>query len=149
KRVPHSIQHFMAHTIAVPVRFHFETIPCNWYLGTASPIGYLWTYGEDSIVLVVKSPPKYAGLRINFGVTALAARLIERLPREDKRLHMSERALNQMVRKQLGSEVLEIILCDHSEGDYPKNRKIDPWTLRDEFLRVPKGSQALLKFLNR
>jgi hypothetical protein len=158
----------MAHLIQLPVEMKFEVEPAVWHVGTAIPAGWHFSmYGRDEPLLRVVEPVEFRGLenvvdqqllsedlrtRID-AVVNLESREEEGVNNWRNRERHILRRLKKRIAEEFANDQIEVLICDrprHLLDNYKTAyRRVNPWTMRDEFLRTKSSVASLAEFLNK
>lgn len=149
--------HIVAH-IWIPFAFEVSLTPAEWSLAEVVLSGWSGSYptfkllvGAERLRLMGPGPPPGALEALGeLGPEAQRyARLLER-----RLVHLSpnasSRRISNAITQKFGASRLEALICEPVEGPEPaRPGKVDPWLIRDEFLRLKRDTVTLVSFLNR
>ena len=156
----------MAHVIQLPVELKFEIEPTAWHVGTAVPAGWWFSmYSRDEPLFKVVEPTQFRGLEQpleqEFLSEDLRARILaaveaqSRPEEEENNWRKRERRILKRLKKRIPEEFahneIEILICERPKHLWDVDeayRRVDPWRMRDEFLRA-RTLASLAEFLNK
>jgi hypothetical protein len=121
----------MAHNVDVPIVFEFHPYPASWRVATATIAGWTPRAKKRSVQATVEQ----GGTR--FLVDLDLWPLLKTL----KPLQESSDTI------ELVGYPVELLVCRVKLRAV--RRQADPWTMREEFLRLKQDTKALLAFLNQ
>jgi hypothetical protein len=129
----------MAHTFKLDIELICDIAPVTWTLGRAKP--FTWSLdrqmGDRYLGMTITSPAAIAGER---------CWIREAIPRELRReLFVGKKKLSSASRQQ----EFDVLIGYANRGERGKALKVDPWALRNEFLRLKETNEALVAFLNK
>lgn len=156
----------MAHLIRLPVELQFQAEPAVWHTATAFPSSWFFAmYSSDVPMFKVLEPVQFRGLEQSVLAEHLAENLrtrIEAVVRDESRPEEAERdwrkrerrilkRLKKRMPEEFANDVIRVLICErpkHLLDSYEAYRRIDPWPMRDEFLRA-RTLAHLAAFLNK
>lgn len=159
------IEQIVAHIIQVPVELTFEMMPVDWHLGVAVPSGWRFaSYSKDEPLLKILAPSPFKGLErrvpIEFLPENLRIRIQYLVQTETERenatsnWNVRERRISKRLaacfRDELADFKVGVLICDRPKhlGDNQPYKRVDPWQMREDFLRTDSLS-SLEVFLNK
>jgi hypothetical protein len=157
----------MAHTFQLPlaVRFTFEAV--EWHIATVRPTGWsVQVYGPDIPRVEVLQPESFRGFTCALDPREMPSEVRNLLPQvaevdmihallrqgrsQERYFRAVERRLGQTIRRRLGNQHFQLLLCAPTKRAADFSKGLDPWLAREEFLRLkPDSPGSLLEFLNR
>jgi hypothetical protein len=146
-------QQIMAHKLQIPVELEFNIPRVEWTIRKAAVELSRCEHSEDLCAkLSLLEPSGFVGLFDIAPLSALPLEQRKKLPSEDEFKQMPPKT-HPAVFKMIGKDIVEVLHCriPESATAWPKGeyRPLDPWRMRDEFLRLDHSIEELVKFLNK